>query len=99
MDDTIKTGVDGETKADDGKAKTDDGTFVVRVNGGEFSVPEDQPTALEVLKLAKKKGLMPGEPEGYYLLGDTGRYTGEGRIDVREDHVFLTIPNKATPVA
>lgn len=83
----------------DAKAKSHDGQVEVRVNGGEFNVPGDEPTALEILRLAKEKGLMPGDPEGYYLLGDKGRHSIDDRINVREENVFLTIPNRPTPVA
>lgn len=83
----------------DAKAKSDDGEIVVRVNSGEFSVSEHEIAVLDILKLAKEHGLMPGEPDGYYLVGDKGKRTIEERIDVREECVFLTIPTRPTPVA
>lgn len=79
--------------------KSDDRGIVVRVNGGEFRVYVEEPTAREILELAKKQGLMPGEPGTYYLWGDGGKRSVHDRIDIREENVFLTIPTEPTPVA
>ncbi len=81
------------------KDKSDQKGIVVRVNGGELSLSVEKPTALDILKLAKKKGLIPGEPQDYFLLGDKGKYSGKDVVDVEEETVFLTIPNRPTPVA
>ena len=54
---------------------------------------------MNILKLAKKAGAMPGNPEEYILQGDKGQYGQDAWVDLLEDNVFITIPSTPTPVA
>ena len=74
-------------------------TFEVKVNGTEFEMGDPNPTALEILVLAKQLGAIPNEPDGYILQGDKGTYRGNERVNLAEDNVFITIPVSPTPVA
>ena len=71
----------------------------IEVNGFEIEVSERKLTAHQILELAKKKGAMPGDPDGYFLQGDKSKYGQNDEVDLMEDHSFITIPNKPTPVA
>ena len=73
--------------------------FEVKVNGTEFSMENPNPTALEILTMAKQLGAIPNNPEGYVLQGDKGEYQGNDRVSLAEDNVFITIPTSPTPVA
>ena len=73
--------------------------FTFKVNGIEVEVKRRELTAREILELAKQRGAMPGKPEEYILQGDKGQYGPDDRIDLAEENVFITIPNKPTPVA
>ena len=73
--------------------------FEVKVNGTEFSMEDSNPTALEILALAKQLGAIPNNPEDYVLQGDKGEYRGNERVNLAEDNVFITIPISPTPVA
>ena len=73
--------------------------FEVKVNGTEFSMENSNPTALEILALAKQLGAIPNNPEDYVLQGDKGEYRGNERVNLAEDNVFITIPISPTPVA
>ena len=73
--------------------------FEVKVNGTEFSMEGSNPTALEILALAKQLGAIPNNPEDYVLQGDKGEYRGNERVNLAEDNVFITIPISPTPVA
>ena len=73
--------------------------FTIKVNGIEIEVKLRELTAREILELAKQRGAMPGKPEEYILQGDKGQYGPDDRVDLAEDNVFITIPDKPTPVA
>ena len=73
--------------------------FEVKVNGTEFVMEDQSPTALEILVLAKQLGAIPNDPEGYVLQGDKGEYQGNQRVNLAEDNVFITIPVSPTQVA
>ena len=74
-------------------------TFEVKVNGTEFVMEDANPTALEILAIAKQLGAIPKNPEDYNLQGDKGEYHGSDRVNLEEDNVFITIPVSPTPVA
>ena len=74
-----------------------DTTF--KVNGVEIYTDHESLLAKEILKLAKEKGAIPGNPDDYILQGDKGEYKGDDRVNLKEDNLFIAIPNKPTPVA
>ena len=73
--------------------------FEFKVNGTAFVTEEPNPTALEILMIAKQGGAIPNNPEEYKLLGDKGEYSGGERVNLAEDNVFITIPTSSTQVA
>ena len=73
--------------------------FTLKVNGEEIYTDHESLLAQEILKLAKEKGAIPGNPEDYILKGDKGEYKGNDRVNLKEDNQFITIPDKSTPVA
>ncbi|MXX14821.1 MAG: hypothetical protein F4Z86_15480 [Gemmatimonadetes bacterium] len=74
--------------------------LIFKVNGEEIYADHESLLAEEVLKLAKEKGAIPGNPEDYILQGDKGKYKGDDdRVNLEEDNLFIAIPNKPTPVA
>lgn len=73
--------------------------FTIKVNGVEIHTNNQSPLAKEILELAKEKGAIPGEPDGYILQGDKGKYNADDRVNLEEDNLFIAIPNKPTPVA
>ena len=74
-----------------------DSTF--KVNGVEIYTDHESLLAEEILKLAKEKGAIPGNPDEYILQGDKGEYKGDDLVNLKEDNLFIAIPNKPTPVA
>ena len=72
---------------------------VFKVNGVEIRTDRESLSAEEILKLAKEKGAIPGNPEDYILQGDKGVYKRADHVDLKEDNLFIAIPNKPTPVA
>ena len=74
-------------------------SFVMKVNGIEISTDHRFLLAIDILRLAKEKGAIPGKPEDYLLKGDKGTYNSDDRVDLAEDNLFITIPDKPTPVA
>ena len=74
-------------------------SFTLKVNGIEMTISHQKPVAHDVLELAEKKGAIPGKPEDYILQGDKGQYGWDDPVDLEEDNLFITIPNKPTPVA
>ena len=78
---------------------TKDGKYDFKVNGAEFQTEYQNPTALEILMIAKQGGAIPNNPEEYVLQGDKGLYQGVDRVNLEEDNVFLTIPVSSTQVA
>ena len=60
---------------------------------------DPNPTALEILAMAKQLGAIPNNPEDYVLQGDKGEYQDNQRVNLAEDNVFITIPISPTPVA
>jgi len=73
--------------------------YEFKVNGVEIHSPLEKIVALDVMQLAKNKGAFPGEPEDYILEGDKGRYEPSDWVDLGQDNVFITAPNKPTTVA
>ena len=73
--------------------------FAFKVNGVEIYTDHESLLAKEILELAKEKGAIPGKPDGYILQGDKGKYKGDDRVNLKEDNLFIAIPNKPTPVA
>ena len=73
--------------------------FTFKVNGVEIYTDHQSLLAREILELAKEKGAIPGNPEGYILQGDKGQYKQDAQVDLKEDNLFIAIPNKPTPVA
>lgn len=73
--------------------------FTLKVNGVEIYTDHKSLLAKEILELAKEKGAIPGNPDEYILKGDKGEYKGDDRVNLNEDNLFITIPNKPTPVA
>lgn len=71
----------------------------IEVNGIEIEVSSQKLTAHQILELAKEKGAMPADPNGYVLQGDKGEYKQDDEVNIREDHRFLTIPNMPVRVA
>jgi hypothetical protein len=78
---------------------TKDGKYDFKVNGAEFQTEYQNPTALEILMIAKQGGAIPNNPEEYVLQSDKGLYQGVDRVNLEEDNVFLTIPVSPTQVA
>ena len=74
-------------------------SFEIKVNGVQIEVKEEKLRAIQVLKLAKERGAMPGKPEDYQLQGDKGLYKADDWVNFEEDNQFITIPNRPTPVA
>ena len=74
-------------------------TFTFKVNGVEIQTDHQSLLAKEILELAKEKGAIPGNPEDYILQGDKGKYEQDAQVDLKEDNLFIAIPNKPTPVA
>ena len=54
--------------------------FTLKVNGEEIYTDHESLLAQEILKLAKEKGAIPGNPEDYILKGDKGEYKGNDRV-------------------
>ena len=73
--------------------------FEVKVNGTEMAMGDANPTALEILALAKTLGAIPNDPMGYILQGDKGEYFGDQQVDLEEDRVFITLPLSPAQVA
>ena len=74
-------------------------SFTLKVNGIEIDVSCQKPFAKDILKLAEEKGAIPGKAEDYILQGDKGPYKEDDQVDLEEDNLFITIPDKPTPVA
>ena len=73
----------------------------IEVNGIyiEIDTFDQKLPAYQILRLAKEKGAIPGDPKDYILQGDKGKYKGDEEVDLREDRRFITIRDRATPVA
>ncbi len=78
---------------------TEKGDFPFKVNGVQFENPLQQLLASEILEIAKQKDAMPGPPGEYILQGEKRQYNPNEYVDLAQDNIFITIPNKATPVA
>ncbi len=82
------------------KVKNDESrSFKLKVNGIEIEVSSQKLIAKDILKFAEEKGAIPGKAEGYILQGDKGQYKDDDLVDLEEDSLFITIPDKPTPVA
>ena len=73
----------------------------IEVNGIyiEVETVDQKLSAYQILELAKEKGAIPGDPKDYILQGDKGKYKGDDDVDLREDRRFITVRDRATPVA
>ena len=74
-------------------------SYPFKVNGIELASKEQVLLAGEILKRAAEHGAMPGKPDEYVLEGEKGGYERGDEVDLVEDNVFITVPNKPTPVA
>ena len=74
-------------------------SFTFKVNGVEIRTDHPSLLAKEILKLAKEKEAIPGNPEDYILQGDKGIYSGDDSVDLKEDNIFIAIPDTSTEVA
>ena len=72
---------------------------VYKVNGEEFVSHKQVLTANEILALTRDKGVTPGQPDSYILKGRKRDYTGDDRVDLTKDDLFLSVHNTPTPVA
>ena len=80
--------------------KPDDGTiYPFKVNGIQFDNKDQMLLASEILKRAAEQGAMPGKPDEYVLHGEKRQYAADDEVNLAEDNIFITIPNKSTPVA
>ena len=75
------------------------GDFTFKVNGVELYTKHQSLSAKQILELAKEKGAIPGNPDAYILQGDKGKYKLDDLVDLKQDYLFIAIPNKPTPVA
>lgn len=73
--------------------------FEFKVNGVEIRTEHQSLSARAILELAEEKGAMSGKPDDYILQGDKGKYKKDDSIDLKQDNLFITIPDKPTPVA
>lgn len=73
--------------------------YPLKVNGVELHVSHPSLPASAILILAVEHDAIAGKPEEYVLQGDKGQYKPGDIVDLREDSVFIAIPDKATPVA
>ena len=76
-----------------------DSKFEYKVNEVQFESEVEFLSANEILEKAANKGEIPGKPDEYALQGEKGRYTGDEKIDLRQDNIFITIPITPPPVA
>ena len=79
--------------------RVEEGIHNVKVNGIDIPVQGEEIAALKILKLAKEKGAFPNKPEDYILHGEKGEYAPKDSVNLRDDNVFITVPNTSTPVA
>lgn len=75
------------------------GKYPFKVNGEEFSTDDPNPTAMQILEIAKSGGAIPNNPEGYILDGEKGDYKGSDPVNLTVDNIFTTVPVGPTPVA
>lgn len=73
--------------------------FKFKVNGVEIYTDHQSLLVKEILKLAKEKGAIPGNPEDYILQGDKRMYRQDDQVDLKEDNLFIAIPDKPVQVA
>ncbi len=73
--------------------------FEVKVNGVQFNIDRQFPSASDILVLAKEKDAIPGNPDKYILQGEKGKYAGDAIVDLEQDNIFITVPTQPTPVA
>jgi hypothetical protein len=73
--------------------------FSFKINGVEIPSDAQYLTANEILNLAKDKGAIPGESKEYILKGSKGDYSGDQKVDLAEDNIFIAVPATPTPVA
>lgn len=76
--------------------------YEFEVNGHELYSPQQKLTAGEVLEIAKAGNALDGDIGDQTLEdldGTHGEFPVTEEIDLREDHVFVTMPNRPAPVA
>ncbi len=74
-------------------------SFSFKVNGVQLSSDKPVLSVRDILQLAREKGAIPQTPDKYMLKGEKGEYGLDGTVDLRQDHLFITIPTGGTPVA
>ena len=79
--------------------RVEEGIHNVKVNGIDIPVQGEKVVALDILKFAKEKGAIPGNPENYTLHGEKGEYAPKDSVNLSDDNVFITVPNTPTQVA
>ena len=75
------------------------GDFSFKVNGEELHTEFEKLVAIDILRLAGEKGIIPRNPEDYALQGDKGTYQADDWVNLNEDNVFIALPTTPTPVA
>ena len=73
--------------------------FSFKINGVEISSDSQYLSADVILTLARDKGAIPGQPKEYILKGTKGDYSGDQKVNLAEDNIFIAVPNTSTPVA
>ena len=76
-----------------------EGKYDFKVNGEQFASEIPDPTALEILTVAKRGGAIPDDPDVYILRGEKRDYRGNDKVNLAEDNIFFTVPTGPTPVA
>ena len=74
-------------------------SFALKVNGIEMTMSYIGVVAHDILELAEKNGAISGRLKDYLLQGAKGQYGWGDWVDLEEENLFITIPNKPTPVA
>ena len=85
--------------AEKDKKKEENRSFTFKVNGIEITTPHQKLVAHDILELVEKKRAIPGKPGEYILQGDKVLYGLDDWVDLEEDNLFITIPNKPTLLA
>ena len=73
--------------------------YEYKVNGVQLVSDKQILSAAEILSLAREKGALPGEPDGYILKGTEKDHIGNDEVDLAEDDLFITVPSTSTQVA
>ena len=74
-------------------------THTFQINGVKIQSSHEKLVALDILKLAKDKGAIPGKPGDYILQGKETQYKSDDWVNLDEDNEFISIPITSTHVA